>query len=74
MPVWQAVAVGVIPSIFVLLLFWYVIRAVIRADRNERRELARIEHEDAVAVRAEDPAPDNTGAAADATAKERPSE
>ncbi len=38
---WTAVAVGLIPSIGVGLLFWFAMRAVIRADRNERAALAR---------------------------------
>ena len=41
MDTWVAVAVGIIPSIGVGLLFWFSIRAVIRADRNERAALAR---------------------------------
>lgn len=72
MPTWQAVAVGVIPSIFVLLLFWFVIRAVIRADRNERRELARIEREDAERA-ANDAAPGSTSSSVDSP-KEHPAQ
>jgi hypothetical protein len=51
MQVWQAIAVGIIPSIAVAVLFWYVMRAVIRADRNERAELAKIDHAQAHAQR-----------------------
>lgn len=47
---WQAIAVGLIPSIGVALVFWLGMRAVIRADRNERAALARIEQEDAQAA------------------------
>ncbi len=36
----QAVLISVIPSIGVGLLFWFVMRAVIRADRNERAAIA----------------------------------
>jgi len=43
----QQVLVGVIPSIGVGLIFWFVMRAVIRADRRERQELARIDAEEA---------------------------
>ena len=49
MDTWQAVAVGLIPSIGVGLLFWYVMRAVLRADRRERDALARIDREEAQA-------------------------
>lgn len=38
---WGAVLAGLIPSIGIALLFWYVMRAVVRADRNERAALAR---------------------------------
>ncbi|SEJ39145.1 hypothetical protein [Demequina mangrovi] len=47
MPVWQQVLVGIVPSIGVGALFWFVMRAVIRADRNERAALAQ---EDAAAA------------------------
>ncbi len=43
MPTWQAVLVGIIPSIGVGLIFWFAIRSVVRADRNERAALARLE-------------------------------
>ena len=55
----EAVLVGIIPSIAVAGLFWYAMRAVVRADRNERAQLARIEREEAksVAVAKELPEP-----------------
>lgn len=53
METWQAVAVGLIPSIGVGLLFWFVMRAVLRADRREREALARIDREE-VQARAAD--------------------
>lgn len=34
------VLAGIIPSIIVGLIFWWVMRAVLRADRNERLALA----------------------------------
>lgn len=40
---WQSWAAGIIPSVGVGLVFWYVMRAVVRSDRNERAEIARIE-------------------------------
>ena len=45
MSTWVAVAVGIIPSIGVGLIFWFALRAVIRADRNERAALARLEEQ-----------------------------
>ncbi|MFW7413828.1 hypothetical protein [Demequina sp. SO4-18] len=38
---WIPVAAGIIPSIGVGLLFWLAMRAVLRADRNERTALAQ---------------------------------
>ncbi|MBC7289912.1 MAG: hypothetical protein H5T83_01075 [Actinotalea sp.] len=41
---WQVLA-ALIPSIGVGLVFWFVMRAVIHADRRERRAIARLEQE-----------------------------
>lgn len=49
---WEAVVIGLVPSIGVGLLFWYAMRAVLRADRRERAALAEIDAEqDAAAKR-----------------------
>ncbi|GAB3603045.1 hypothetical protein [Microbacterium aureliae] len=40
---WVAVVWTLAPTIVVSALFFYVLRSVIRADRNERREYAKIE-------------------------------
>ncbi|WP_127473850.1 hypothetical protein [Microbacterium sulfonylureivorans] len=40
---WVAVVWTLLPTVVVSLIFFYVMRSVIRADRNERREYARIE-------------------------------
>lgn len=42
---WQVVA-ALIPSIGVGLVFWFVMRAVIHADRRERQAVARLEAEE----------------------------
>ncbi|WP_062304617.1 hypothetical protein [Demequina subtropica] len=63
MPIWQQVLVGVIPSIGVGALFWYVMRAVIRADRNERAALAAAEAGDDATEAAE---PTEAGSSAQA--------
>ncbi|WP_169738965.1 hypothetical protein [Paraoerskovia marina] len=42
---WPALA-ALVPSIGVGLLFWFAMRAVIRADRNERLAVARMEAEE----------------------------
>jgi hypothetical protein len=43
----EAVMISVLPSIGIGLIFWYVMRAIIRADRRERAELAKIDAEEA---------------------------
>jgi hypothetical protein len=43
----DAVLISIIPSIGVGLIFWYVMRGIMRADRREREELARIDAQDA---------------------------
>lgn len=42
---WQALA-ALLPTIGVSLLFWYVMRIILRADRTERLEMARFEAEE----------------------------
>ena len=43
---WGAVLWSLLPTVVVSALFFYILRSVIRADRNERREYARIEGEE----------------------------
>ena len=43
----EAVLISIIPSIGVGLIFWYVMRAIIRADRRERQLLAKQDAEEA---------------------------
>lgn len=47
---WEAVVIGLVPSIGVGLLFWYAMRAVLRADRRERAALAEIDADEAAAA------------------------
>lgn len=44
------VLAALIPSIGVGLLFWFAMRAVINADRTERRALARMDAEERAAA------------------------
>ncbi|HAM12389.1 MAG: hypothetical protein DSY74_01225 [Actinobacteria bacterium] len=53
---WVAALWAILPTIVVLTLFFWVLRSIIRADRNERREYARIEAEER-AARGLPPAP-----------------
>ncbi len=41
----MAVFWTLLPTVVVSLLFFYILRSIIRADRNERRAYARIEAE-----------------------------
>jgi membrane-bound ClpP family serine protease len=50
-----AFLVCVAPSVGVGLLFWFVMRKVVHADRNEREALARLSAE------VDEPAPDTGG-------------
>lgn len=40
---WVAVLWSLLPTVVVSVLFFFVLRSVIRADRNERKQYARIE-------------------------------
>jgi hypothetical protein len=40
--VW-AVIIGVLPSVGIGLLFWWIMRNVVHADRNEREALAKLD-------------------------------
>lgn len=40
---WQNALWSIVPSIGVAAVFWFVLRAIIRADRDERKAHARIE-------------------------------
>ncbi|GGD76236.1 hypothetical protein [Microbacterium murale] len=42
---WTNVIWSLIPTIGVSAVFWFVLRAIIRADRDERKARARIEKE-----------------------------
>ena len=51
---------ALVPTVCVLLLFWFVMRAIIRSDRTERAAQARIEAEEDAKLLAEaerDPRP-----------------
>jgi hypothetical protein len=43
---WANAAWSVVPTILLALTFWYVLRSIIRADRNERKVYAQIEAEE----------------------------
>lgn len=43
---WQAVVYSLAPTILLGLLFWFVMRSILRADRTERKVYAKIEAEE----------------------------
>lgn len=43
---WSNALFSVIPTLLVGLIFWFVMRAIIRSDRTERKAYARIEAEE----------------------------
>ncbi|QAY63665.1 hypothetical protein ET495_10860 [Xylanimonas allomyrinae] len=53
MTTFWAIAAGVAPSVGVGLIFWFAMRKIVRADRNEREALARLDAEDAARFIAE---------------------
>ena len=53
---WTNAIWSVAPTVLIGLLFWFVMRAVIRADRTERDAYARIEAEERAKRTGEHPA------------------
>ncbi len=43
---WGGIAWALAPTIVIGLLFWFIMRSVIRSDRNERASYAKIEAEE----------------------------
>lgn len=43
---WFNVIYSVTPTIVIGLIFWFIMRAIIRADRNERSSYSKIEREE----------------------------
>ena len=50
---WGAALAALVPSIGVGLIFWFGLRAVMNADRNERRAQAQIEAQERARSREE---------------------
>ncbi|WP_460572348.1 hypothetical protein [Humibacter soli] len=44
--VWEGIVWALAPTILVGLVFWVVMRAIVRADRSERKAYAEIEAEE----------------------------
>lgn len=43
---WGGIIWSLAPTIVIGLLFWYILRSVLRSDRNERASYAKIEAEE----------------------------
>ena len=46
MDTFWAIMMGVAPSVGVGLIFWFAMRKIVRADRNEREAVERLEAQD----------------------------
>jgi predicted permease len=44
--VWGAIIWSLVPTVVLGLIFWFVMRMILRADRDERRAYAKIEAEE----------------------------
>jgi flagellar biosynthesis/type III secretory pathway M-ring protein FliF/YscJ len=43
---WVAVLWSLLPTVVVAVVFWFIIRSILRMDRTERKTYARIEAEE----------------------------
>lgn len=43
---WLAVIWSLLPTVVICIIFWFVLRSILRFDRTERRAYARIEAEE----------------------------
>jgi len=53
METWSAVLFSVAPTVLIGLVFWFIMRAIIRSDRGERAAYAKIEAEERARLAAE---------------------
>jgi flagellar biosynthesis/type III secretory pathway M-ring protein FliF/YscJ len=53
---WANAIWSLAPTVLIGLIFWFVMRAIIRADRSERKAYARIEAEERAKLGRERPA------------------
>ncbi|GAA1815537.1 hypothetical protein GCM10009749_26660 [Agromyces neolithicus] len=53
---WANAIWSLAPTVLIGLIFWFVMHAIIRADRNERRAYSRIEAEERAKLAREHPA------------------
>jgi flagellar biosynthesis/type III secretory pathway M-ring protein FliF/YscJ len=60
---WGGIIWALAPTIVIGLLFWFIMRSVMRSDRNERASYAKVEAEERARFAAK-PAVDSGGSAA----------
>lgn len=51
---WGGIIFALAPTVVVGLIFWFIMRMIVRADRDERRAYARIEAEERARMAQED--------------------
>jgi hypothetical protein len=56
--VWGGIVFALTPTICLGLIFWFVMRSILRADRTERKVYAKIEAEERAKMAAAAPASD----------------
>ena len=52
---WGGIAWALAPTMVIGLLFWFIMRSVIRSDRNERATYAKVEAEERARIAANSP-------------------
>jgi hypothetical protein len=52
---WGGIIWSVAPTVVIGLIFWFIMRALLRSDRNERRVYAKIEAEERARMAANSP-------------------
>jgi hypothetical protein len=52
---WANAAWSIVPTILLGLTFWFVLRSIIHADRNERKVYAKIEAEERARLGLDEP-------------------
>jgi hypothetical protein len=52
---WGNLIFSLVPTIVIGLIFWFIIRSIVRADRNERKAYAKIEAEERAKYIADSP-------------------
>ena len=52
---WGGIIWSIAPTIVIGLIFWFIMRALLRSDRNERRAYAKIEAEERARMVANSP-------------------